>query len=77
MNKIQIEVSGKLALVKVEHVKLFLRKNQLVQRALELNRQLKTTPHDPVLSGEIQSTMSQIIRLNVIMQRQGAYCEFV
>jgi hypothetical protein len=77
MNKIQIEVSGKPALVKSQHAKFFHRKTQLVLRALELNRQLKSDPQNIVLSDEIRSTMSQIIRLNRTMQRQAVYCEFV
>lgn len=77
MERIQITVNGKRALVKPEHAALFSRKAKLVQRALSLNAQLKQNPRDPVLPGEIRSTMSSIIRLNATMKQQGAFCQFV
>jgi hypothetical protein len=77
MERIQITVNGRKALVNPEHAPLFYRKSKLVQRALSLNAQLKLTPQDPTLEGEIRSTMSGIIRINATMKREGAVCHFV
>lgn len=61
MNKVEMIISGKRALVDADQVKKHLKKEQLVQQALRLQKMDLTVP---AVSKELRETMGKIIRLN-------------
>lgn len=67
MEKVQMVISGKLALVDADQVKKLQKKQMLVANALNLQNKMKASTDITVkalLMRELDETMSKIIRLN-------------
>lgn len=67
MEKVQMVISGKLALVDADQVKKLQKKQMLVANALDLQNKMKASTDITVkalLMRELDDTMSKIIRLN-------------
>lgn len=66
MEKVQMVVGGKLALVDADMVKKMTKKQELVASALRLQSVMNAVPREaePILQKQLQEIMSKIIRLN-------------
>jgi hypothetical protein len=66
MEKVQMIVSGKLALVDADMVKKMTKKQELVSSALRLQSVMNAVPNEaePILQKQLQEIMGKIIRLN-------------
>ena len=66
MEKVQMIVSGKLALVDADMVKKMTKKQELVSSALRLQSVMNAVPREaePILQKQLQEIMGRIIRLN-------------
>jgi hypothetical protein len=66
MEKVQMIVSGKLALVDADMVKKMTKKQELVSSALRLQSVMNAVPREaePILQKQLQEIMGKIIRLN-------------
>lgn len=66
MEKVQMIVGGKLALVDADMVKKMTKKQELVASALRLQSVMNAVPREaePILQKKLQEIMSKIIRLN-------------
>ncbi len=71
MEKVQMVVSGRLALVDADMVKKMTRKAELVASAMRLKNTLDADPTitQPILQAQLQETMSKIIRLNRVIRQ--------
>jgi hypothetical protein len=66
MEKVQMIVSGKLALVDADMVKKMTKKQELISSALRLQSVMNAVPREaePILQKQLQEIMGKIIRLN-------------
>jgi hypothetical protein len=66
MEKVQMVVGGKLALVDADMVKKMTKKQELVASALRLQSVMNAVPREaePILQKQLQEIMGRIIRLN-------------
>jgi hypothetical protein len=66
MQRVQITVSGKQAMVDQDMVKKMLKKNELVASAMRLQSVMNAVPREaePILQKQLQEIMGKIIRLN-------------
>jgi hypothetical protein len=66
MEKVQMVVGGKLALVDADMVKKMTRKQELVASARRLQSVMNAVPGEaePILQAQLQEIMGKIIRLN-------------
>ena len=66
MQKVQMLVGGRQALVDVDMVKKMTKKQELVANAMRLQSVMNAVPRDaePILQQQLQEIMSKIIRLN-------------
>ena len=67
MNKDEMIISGKRALVDADQVKKLQKKEMLVAQALDLQNKARDTINETVksvLNSQLQETMGKIIRLN-------------
>ena len=66
MEKVQMIISGKLALVDADMVKKMTKKQELVASALRLQSVMNAVPREaePILQKQLQEIMGKIIRLN-------------
>jgi hypothetical protein len=66
MQKVQMIVGGKLALVDADMVKKMTKKQDLVASAMRLQSVMNAVPREaePILQKQLQEIMSKIIRLN-------------
>lgn len=66
MEKVQMVVGGKLALVDADMVKKMTKKQELVASAQRLQSVMNAVPREaePILQKQLQEIMSKIIRLN-------------
>ena len=66
MEKVQITVFGKQALVDQDMVKKMLKKSELVAGAARLQAVMNAVPSiaEPILQKQLQETIGKIIRLN-------------
>jgi hypothetical protein len=66
MEKVQMVVGGKLALVDADMVKKMTKKQDLVASAMRLQSVMNAVPREaePILQKQLQEIMSKIIRLN-------------
>jgi hypothetical protein len=66
MQKVQMIVGGKLALVDADMVKKMTKKQDLVASAMRLQSVMNAVPREaePILQKQLQEIMGKIIRLN-------------
>lgn len=66
MEKVQMMVANRLALVDADMVKKMTKKQELVASALRLQSVMNAVPQEaePILQKQLQEIMSKIIRLN-------------
>jgi hypothetical protein len=66
MEKVQMVVGGKLALVDADMVKKMTRKQELVASARRLQSVMNAVPSEaePIIQAQLQEIMGKIIRLN-------------
>jgi hypothetical protein len=66
MEKVQMVVGGKLALVDADMVKKMTRKQELVASARRLQSVMDAVPSEaaPIIQAQLQEIMGKIIRLN-------------
>jgi len=66
MEKVQMVVGGKLALVDADMVKKMTRKQELVASARRLQSVMDAVPSEaePIIQAQLQEIMSKIVRLN-------------
>jgi hypothetical protein len=66
MEKVQMVVGGRLALVDADMVKKMTKKQQLVASASRLQSVMNAVPREaePILQKQLQEIMGKIIRLN-------------
>lgn len=66
MEKVQMMVANRLALVDADMVKKMTKKQELVASALRLQSVMDAVPREaePILQKQLQEIMSKIIRLN-------------
>jgi hypothetical protein len=66
MQRVQITVSGKQAMVDQDMVKKMLKKSELVASAMRLQSVMNAVPREaePILQKQLQEIMGKIIRLN-------------
>jgi hypothetical protein len=66
MEKVQMVVGGKLALVDADMVKKMTRKQELVASARRLQSVMDAVPREaePIIQAQLQEIMGKIIRLN-------------
>ena len=66
MEKVQMIISGKLALVDADMVKKMTKKQELVASASRLQSVMNAVPREaePILQKQLQEIMGKIIRLN-------------
>ena len=66
MEKVQMVVGGKLALVDADMVKKMTRKQELVASARRLQSVMDAVPGEaePIIQAQLQEIMGKIIRLN-------------
>jgi hypothetical protein len=66
MQKVQMLVGGRQALVDADMVKKMTKKQELVANAMRLQSVMNAVPRDaePILQQQLQEIMSKIIRLN-------------
>jgi hypothetical protein len=66
MEKVQMVVGGKLALVDADMVKKMTRKQELVASASRLQSVMNAVPSEaePIIQAQLQEIMGKIIRLN-------------
>ena len=66
MQKVQMVIAGRQALVDSDQVAKHTKKNKLVEGALALQKVMNAVPREaePILQQELQEIVSKIIRLN-------------
>jgi hypothetical protein len=66
MEKVQMVIAGRLALVDADMVKKMTKKQDLVASAMRLQSVMNAVPREaePILQKQLQEIMSKIIRLN-------------
>lgn len=71
MEKVQMVVGGKLALVDADMVKKMTKKQDLVASALRLQSVMNAVPQEaePILQKQLQEIMGKIIRINRTIRR--------
>ena len=71
MEKVQITVFGKLALVDQDMVKKMLKKSELVASAARLQSVMNAVPSvaEPILQKQLQEIIGKILRLNRTIRR--------
>lgn len=71
MQRVQITIFGKQAMVDQDMVKKMLKKNELVASASRLQAVMNAVPKEaePILQQQLQEIMSKIIRLNRTIRR--------
>lgn len=71
MEKVQMVVGGKLALVDADMVKKMTKKQELVAEAMNLQSVMSAVPSEgePILQKQLQEIMGKIIRLNRTIRR--------
>jgi len=71
MEKVQITVFGKQALVDQDMVKKMLKKSELVASAARLQSVMNSVPSvaEPILQKQLQEIIGKIIRLNRTIRR--------
>ena len=75
MERVQITVFGKLALVDKDMVKKMLKKSELVAGACRLQAVMNAVPREaePILQKQLQDMCSKIRRLNRTIRRTVQY----
>ena len=71
MERVQITVFGKQAMVDQDMVKKMLKKSELVDGAMRLQGVMNAVPREaePILQKQLQEIMGKIIRLNRTIRR--------
>lgn len=70
---IEMSIGGHRAMVRPEHVKIFLKKQSLVNESLTLQKLVNSNPTNKVLAYDLGRTMGKIINLNRKMNREGIF----
>ena len=70
----KIMILGTPAMVEAAHAPYFLKKNALVMKASDLQKQVCANPQDKNTAYELGRTMGKIIRLNRKMKCEGMFC---
>ena len=75
MERVQITVFGKQAMVDQDMVKKMLKKSELVNGAMRLQSVMNAVPSEaePILQKQLQDIMGKIIRLNRTIRRTVSF----
>ena len=75
MERVQIMVFGKLAMVDQDMVKKMLKKSELVTSAARLQAVMNAVPSEaePILQKQLQEIVGKIIRLNRTIRRTVSF----